>query len=238
MAGEGKRFQIHGIKQPKYELLVREKTIFEWAIMSFKKFYNQKFIFIIKPGVKIFVRRQCEKMRILNYRIIELQNTTDGQATSVLYGIQKINDTAPLLIHNIDTYINPNVFLPNLIQKKFDGWILLFRAPGSHWSFAQRMKNGRVTEVSEKVRISEFASSGTYFFRSKKIYEQAYYDAILETKEKYKEAYIMPLYNSLIKRKFYISSSLIELNNIIPLGTPEEVLNFDHTFQERYKLKF
>ena len=48
MAGEGSRFKKIGIKKSKYEIVARDKTLFEWSMLSLSDFFSEEFIFIVK----------------------------------------------------------------------------------------------------------------------------------------------------------------------------------------------
>lgn len=46
-----------------------------------------------------------------------------------------------------------------------------------------------------------------------------------------------PLYNALIENKKIICSKIIDCEDLVSFGTPEEVLKFDSNFFERYGIK-
>ena len=46
MAGEGSRFKKIGIKKSKYEIVARDKTLFEWSMLSLSDFF-QKNLFLL-----------------------------------------------------------------------------------------------------------------------------------------------------------------------------------------------
>ena len=56
------------------------------------------------------------------------------------------------------------------------GWIPCFPAPGDGWSFARLDDAGRVVELREKVRISDHATVGLYWFASAAQYCEIYRD--------------------------------------------------------------
>ena len=45
MAGLGSRFARVGYKQPKYKIVVKSKTLFEWSMLSMKDFFDNHFVF-------------------------------------------------------------------------------------------------------------------------------------------------------------------------------------------------
>lgn len=231
MAGEGRRFRERGFTQPKYELIVKGRPLFDWALDSIREWFpTATFRFIARQGADVFVRARCRALGIAHGEVVELDGLTDGQATTVLRGTVSCDPTEPILIYNIDTHQRAGAVAPHDIHPTYDGWVVLFRAPGTHWSFAALDDAGRVTAVSEKVRISDFASTGMYYFHSRALFEEAYASHAARTKERHGEVFVMPLYEALLERGLHIGSTVIPSDAVIPLGTPEEVVRFDPDF--------
>src|SRR5262249_48645305 len=97
--------------------------------------------------------------------VIALDEVTEGQACTVLKARDWIDANRPLLIFNADTHCRTT--LKDSLTKwghKVAGALDVFRAQGSHWSFAQADESGRVMRTAEKQRISEWATTGLYYF--------------------------------------------------------------------------
>ena len=73
-----------------------------------------------------------------------------------------LKDDDEILIYNVDTHINYQSLNENIF--KDDGCIVTTNVPGNNWSFA-KVENRKVTEVSEKIKISDHASVGLYYFK-------------------------------------------------------------------------
>ena len=225
MAGLGSRFRKAGYNVPKFMITAKEKTLFEWSMESLDNFkQNSKYIFIIREekGVEDFIKEKCNEMKIEKYEIIKLDHLTSGQAETAKIAVEKCDPKDEILIYNIDTYINPKYFKKEDI--KGDGCIPCFNAPGEHWSFAKTDEKGKVIDVREKVKISDNASVGAYYFRSAaeyiRRYEEYYKnDSNIEKGEKY----IAPMYNQLIKENKDVRITTIPYEAVKCLGTPEEL---------------
>ncbi|MHA1556523.1 MAG: glycosyltransferase family 2 protein [Candidatus Heimdallarchaeota archaeon] len=226
MAGEGRRFLEKGFTEPKFMIELNNRTIFNYSISSLKNFFDQHFIFILqkKHNAIDFVKKECEKLGIAKYDCIEIEITTDGQATTALLADSIINDDDPAMIYNIDTYVEEGEILAN--QMKADGCIPVFEAEGEKWSFVKLNENGIVTKVSEKVRISNLGSIGLYYFAHWKFFKDAYTALSEEVGQTYKEKYIAPLYNWMISIGMNIVISTINTDKVHILGTPEDVKKF------------
>ena len=173
-----------------------------------------------------FIVRESAALGIRRLKIIHIPQLTDGQATTALLAGRRLSDaSAPMLVYNIDTHVEPGLLAPQ--EARGDGWIPCFEAEGSHWSFVRLNGNGRVVETAEKRRISPYATVGLYWFRSFELFEDIYHSHFARGGGGEKgERYIAPMYNTLIARGGEVFLSLIPAQAVHPLGTPEEVEAF------------
>lgn len=229
MAGEGRRFKEIGITTPKHMIAVKGKTLFEWAMFSLENFYDKQFIFITQKDYNAgpFILEKSQSLGIKKIYIQELGVITKGQAETALAAGEVISDqNEEIMIYNIDTYVEPHQLKPEHI--KGDGWVPAFEAEGERWSFVKIDKDFRVIDVTEKIRISNYATIGLYYFKSFKLYQRLYSEYTFDNK---KERYIAPLYSLMIHdRTFSIYSHIIDKNAVHVLGTPEDIKQFDPGF--------
>lgn len=220
MAGLGSRFAEVGYSCPKYMIEAKGKTLFEWSMDSLVGYEPQvlKYVFIVRKehNARAFIE---EKMKGKNIEIIEIDYLTDGQATTALIGVNACDDRESVLIYNIDTYIEPNNL--RYEQIKGDGFIPCFKAEGTHWSFVKE-ENGKVTDVVEKVRISDNCSLGAYYFSSAHLYKKIY-ESFYGNKTLSKEKYIAPMYKAMLDEGYEVSYVVIPSSAVHVLGTPEEL---------------
>ena len=228
MAGRGSRFREKGYLCPKYMIEVCGKTLFEWSIESLRGYMNyaKQWIFIVqkKDAAIDFIKEKCFSFSIYDYKIMELDHVTDGQATTCLYGIEECSEESSILIYNIDTYVEPFELKYDSITG--DGFIPCFKAEGEHWSFIKKDNEGNVIEVSEKRRISDNCSLGVYYFSSARLYKKVYNSFYKNHRNDYKERYIAPLYNFMIDNNYVVTMELIDYRKVHVLGTPDELEAF------------
>src|SRR5690606_27192673 len=104
------------------------------------------------------------------------------------------------------------------------GIISVADMPGDRWSFARTDENGRVVEVAEKVRISNQASTGLYYFASGREL-LAVADEMIANGEKTRgEYYVMPVYQKYIARGRPVTVS--PATAMWDMGTPEALATF------------
>ncbi|PIN78978.1 hypothetical protein COY26_02225 [Candidatus Woesearchaeota archaeon CG_4_10_14_0_2_um_filter_33_10] len=224
MAGEGIRFKKAGYLIPKHMIKIKDKTMFEWAMLTLKDFYGEEFIFVTleKNNDLSFINEKCKLLGIKKRKIVSIDNITSGQAETVLKAEKEISLDEPILIYNVDTYVEPYELRKTDI--KGYGFVPCFKANGTHWSFVKFDSNKRIFDITEKVRISEYASIGLYYFCSFSLFKKCfgkYYSQ--ESKEKY----IAPIYNILIKDNKEVYTSILDSKKVHILGTPEEVKSFE-----------
>ena len=231
MAGRGSRFYEAGYKVPKYEIEAHGHSLFYWSILSLKNFISSETLLVfvcLKENNSVgFVKDQCNKLGYKNVKIIELQNITDGQATSAYVSRDFWPTDSSLLIYNIDTFVSPNALNYKMIREGSDGWIPCMHAPGNHWSFVKLNNNDWASNIAEKNKISDFASIGLYWFARSKDFVEAYENYFANAENLVKgERYIAPLYNYLINDGSNISISNLLMQDVHVLGTPQELETF------------
>ena len=229
MGGIGKRFLDAGYHIPKYFIDVNGKSLFRWAMESLQSYIDagSPFVFVVKKSddAALFIQTECAAIGIKKSVVVELDVQTDGQATTALFAGKYLDEDVPFFVYNIDTHITPGI-VP-CFSNNADGWIPCFPGVGSGWSFVSINENGHAVEVREKVRISDHATLGLYWFSSFRLYKEtykAYYGNVAG--KTVKEKYIAPMYNQLIQSGLTVKISTIHLAHVIPMGTPEEVAAF------------
>lgn len=225
-AGSGKRFIEYGINTPKYKIIANKKSLIYWALISLKNFFKYEFIFIFRKNnyEENFIKSELQELGIVNYKIILLDHETSGQATTIFLAQDLLNDDDEILIYNVDTHINYRSLNEDIFQN--DGCIVTTNVPGNNWSFA-RVENGKVIEVSEKIKISDHASVGLYYFKKWIDFKNIFIKHQKDIINKYKEVYVCPMYQYLINDNKIVK--IFEINNkdFVCLGTPQEVNLFD-----------
>ncbi len=235
MGGLGSRFRKAGYTVPKYMIEAKGKTLFEWSMISLTGYQQNvdQYIFLAMADadndVRGFIESECAKLSIENYHIIILHYLMDGQATTALLADQYWNPDHGLLIYNIDTYVEAGEM--NAEELHGDGFIPCFQAEGDHWSFVRLDETGKVVEIKEKQRISNYCTLGAYYFKTCGLYKQLYTEyygegGIVEQSGVQLvngEKYVAPLYDFLLSKNGEIYISDIAPEKVHVLGTPEEL---------------
>jgi capsule biosynthesis phosphatase len=221
MAGAGARFAEKGYHLPKPLIPAFGEPMYRHAVRSLPLHLAERLIFLIRGDAQSTeLRRDIhESFAAFHPIILEIDHLTRGQAETVLYARHKIAFHRPILIHNADSAFEMASFAD--FPPSADGALLLFRGSGTKWSYAEMDERGFVSQVREKVAISPFASTGTYYFRS----SVQLMDLIQHTMSRKEtvngEYYIGPLYNMMAAQGQPIKG--VEVDRFISFGTPEDL---------------
>ena len=232
MAGLSSRFFKAGYKKPKYMLEAHGQSLFSHAVSSFSEYFQkEKFLFIVRDilGTVDFLKQEIANLGIHNAHFFILEEETRGQAETVYLGLQSLPlSDEPITIFNIDTF-RPGFRYPENITD-WDGYLEVFKGEGDNWSFAKPVNNSssKVAETAEKRPISALCSTGLYYFKSIELFNRSYCDYLGKSASDWEkgELYIAPLYNYLINQKSEIHYHLIDRNEVIFCGVPDEYLEF------------
>ena len=235
MAGQGKRFKSDGITKPKFMIKVKNKSLFEWSLDSLPLDISKKIIFVCLEEhekdfkVSEFIKNiMNEKYPNVKYDLVYLQNTTGGQAETVLHAKHLIDPESSLIIYNIDTHFVSTRLKSKILtlkNEKIDGILGCFESNDENLSFVKLNQDGFVSQIKEKEKISNLASTGLYIFSSAKQFIETT-EEIIENDIKVKdEFFISGIYERLLKsgKKFVVDLA----EEFIPFGTPEDIKKFE-----------
>jgi dTDP-glucose pyrophosphorylase len=232
MAGRGSRFAQIGIRTPKPLIPVRGKPMYAWATEGLPLQLARRLIFICLDEHLTDLALAADirsRYRAYDPVIIALDHVTEGQACTVLTAREYIDNDDPLVIFNADTFCRTSLGAAlAALPAEVAGVLDVFRAPGDKWSFAKVDGQMRVQETAEKRRISEWATTGLYYFRRGSEFVR-HADAMVSagTREN-NEFYVAPLYNRLIAAGADVRANPVE--DVWVLGTPEDLAHFERAY--------
>jgi len=227
MAGEGSRFKKAGYKSPKPFIDVAGKPMI-MRVLDNLNVNGVKFILIAR---KEHLEKEKGLVNVIkekyNATFVTVDKLTEGTACTVLYARKYINNDEPLLIANSDQIVEMDIkkFVEDCQQRNLDGSILTFidYNKDPKWSFAKINDSNRVTEVREKVVISQYATVGIYLFTRGRYFVDSSIDMIIANERVNNEFYTCPVYNYMISEGKKIGIYNIDFNNMHGLGTPDDL---------------
>lgn len=227
MAGRGSRFVGSGYDTPKPFIKIGEKHMFSLALENIATLPITKLVIVTlaEHASKYDILKGVPQILVNKTSIVTIPEVTEGQLCTVLAAKEYIFNDNSLLIVSSDTIVKSNIAseienMPNYCR----GLISVADMPGERWSFARTDSEGKVIEVAEKIRISNHASTGLYFFSSGKEFCQ-YGEEIINQQQKTKgEYYVIPVYTKYIENNAWIGIS--KADEMYDLGTPESLKEY------------
>jgi NDP-sugar pyrophosphorylase family protein len=223
MAGAGSRFQEQGYELPKPLIDVCGKPMIERVIESLSSNkVDTNFIFVAQQehldlGLRDYLQDKGS--------IITIDKMTEGAACTTLLAEELIDNDVELVIANCDQYLQWSFYDFITYSRLYDGCLVTFNSTNPHHSYV-RVKKSLVTEVAEKIVISDKASAGIYYFKKGSEYVKSTNQMIKKDIRTNNEFYICPVYNELLGDSKKVSTYECDVHNKHMLGTPEELRIF------------
>jgi HAD superfamily hydrolase (TIGR01509 family) len=228
MAGAGSRFKRSGFDVPKPLIDVHGMPMVQAAI-ELIDLPNAKFTFI--------VQREHDQRYGLTHllraikpgsNIVHVDGLTDGAACTMLVAKQFIDNDEHLVISNCDQRIEMDWahYFNRIVKNKADASLVCFEeTEGSmKWSYAAANKDGWISEVKEKQRISSFATCGIYHFTRGKDFVASAEEMIAANDRVNNEFYVAPTFNYAIKNGKRVMNFMCK--RMIGMGTPEDLTKY------------
>jgi len=230
MAGLGSRFQKAGYSVAKPFIPLGNKPMVQ-RVMENLALDNCRFILITREDLLENHSQDLNRLKSLfDCQVVTVAQPTEGAACTVLHARKYIQNDDPMIIANSDQIIDVSMenFIRDAEERDLDGSILTFQdvSMNPKWSFAKIAESGLVTEVKEKVPISQFATVGIYHFKRGHYFVNSAIDMIVRNERVNGEFYVCPVYNQLIAEDCRVGIFNIEQHEMHGIGTPEDLNAF------------
>jgi len=228
MAGRGSRLSALGLPKPLIE--VAGKPLLAWSTRWLAGLPNARVTVIgLAEHERDFGLLDTVSRHMPGADCLLIPEVTQGQLCTVLAAADRLDPAVPLLIAPCDTMIEGPLPIPTSLPAgdcaDVRGIVSVASMPGDRWSFADCDADWNVTRVTEKVRISEWASTGLYYFSDTARF-LADARAMVAGDERVKgEFYVMPLYGRMLARGERIKAMPVRAMH--DLGTPEALAAFE-----------
>lgn len=224
MAGEGTRFPRDQYKIPKPLIDINGKPMIQVAIESLGM--NGTYHFIVRKDS--YYDQVCTLLHTIlpTAKIISVDETTEGPASSCLLFRDYINTEEELVICNCDQIMewDPELFLINARYYKYDGLVVTYTTDTPKNSYAKMNSNGFVTEIKEKVVVSNISLNGIHYWRKGTYFVKSTEDMIqCNDRAPNGEFYVGPTYNHMIKSGLKVGVHHIPNEQHNPVGVPEDL---------------
>lgn len=237
MAGRGERFLNSGFTVPKPIIDINGIPMIQAAVKSLN--LDGQYIFIVyeyeneefNRKIKDAIYACCK-----NPKIIKINYTTQGPASSALLAKEFINNDEPLLITNCDQIMkwNSRRFLNEVDDGEYftnyDGMVVTYDSNTEKNSYIRMETNqfGKecAVEVAEKRVISNYSLNGIHYWNMGRFFVDSAEKMIAKNIRVNNEFYISETYNQMIEDGFRISNWHIPVDQHWAIGTPEDLKRY------------
>lgn len=220
---------------PKNVTEVNGKVMIQYAIENFSTIPDKNYVFILS-------KKECERFHTDNMvslltagnsRIVMLENGTGGALCTCLMAVGLINDDNELIISNNDQKFDCGLLetLQFFRQHNADCGLVCFDSIHPRWSFA-RIENGYVTEVEEKVPISQNAIAGVYYFKRGRDFVEAAKKAILKSQQYDGRYFISASVNEMILSGSQVVAKSVENKQYHTFYEPKQIEKYEQEINE------
>lgn len=220
IGGIGQRFKDEGYLMPKPLISVLGKTMIYRVIDNLKLNDEDAIHIVYNNQLKEFNFENLIKFYFpkKNIKFISLDHVTKGASETILYGLNEmpVKDLDKnFLILDCDTFYEEDIL--NLYRKS-DNKNLIYcfedKQDNPIFSYIKLNPKGKVTEIKEKIKISNWANTGAYGFQSGHILKK-YTEKISKLNT---ELYTSYVYNEMINDGAQIQSQ--QISKFSCVGTP------------------
>jgi len=257
MSGIGKRFKEAGYTVPKPLIMIENKHIIHHIVNLFPG--EHKFTFICNDEhLRTTDMREILTNIVPNCSIYEVSvNNRKGPVDAVLQAQTLIDDNEEIIVSYCDygTKWDYTAFLNDIRRYDADGSIACYRGFHPHMLGSDNYAFIKETDlfmdaIQEKKpftenKMDEYASNGTYYFKSGKIVKKYFQELVDKNIHVNNEFYVSMVYQ--LMREDHLKIRIFEIEKMLQWGTPkdlEEYLvwsnyflyrnsSFQHTFQDR-----
>ena len=230
-AGLGSRFRAVGINTPKPLIPILDIPMIGWVIANFPLNDGDEIWIITRKEDQIPKQMESMISKIKNQiHFIELDELTDGAATTLQFALDLIPGNEAVLSANSDQFITSDIseFIESVRNGNSEGQILTMYATDSKWSYIDRDANQEVINVVEKVVVSDEATVGVYGWKSATVAKDSIAAMKKDVLRVNGEFYVAPSYTYLLKQGGKISTYSVGdvETDVHGLGTPEDLKLF------------
>jgi len=228
IGGIGKRFKDNNYKSPKALITIFNKSILFYLLDNLNL---SKIEYIYIPYNKEYKKYNFEEILIKRYPYILfkffcIENNTRGSAETIHIALNNLKETRniPIISFDCDSF-----YLCDIISE-WNGENSIFTFEDNNkkpiYSYIKYNNKNEIIDIKEKEKISDYACSGAYGFKSIHTFKK-YISIIIEKNIKQKnEFYLSGVIKEMIINNHVFKHKKTKRNLFIPLGLPTDIDKF------------
>ena len=231
LGGLGKRFSDEQYLRPKPMVNVLGKPLIFWVLDNIRLGKEDKIYLAYNHRLSIFSFKEQVQKKYPHIRCKAIYKDTRGAAETVslcLKVIESSRQSLKTVCLDGDTFYTIDII--HLIKKFTHNGVVSFQDLQDKplYSYVALGENGQLTQIAEKIKISNLANTGCYLFESAELLQSYCLQAIRSFDEGQGtgELYISSIISMMIKDGFVFHARIVEDNAYHVLGTPYQVKKF------------
>jgi HAD superfamily hydrolase (TIGR01509 family) len=226
IGGKGERFLTNGYKEPKPLINILGKPMIYHVLDNLKLNCKEDKIFIIYYNLddSIFKNIILEKYQFIHFIKINFQ--TKGASETIYEGLKQIKyltSNKKTMLFDCDTFYTEDVISMYRGVEENAVFYTINEEEKPIYSYINIHESGKITNIAEKIKISNNANTGIYCFKNIDILFN-YSKLVVENNITFNnECYTSCIIDKMIKDENNFSGIQINSNYIFNLGTPEQV---------------
>jgi len=234
LGGKGERFSKNGYSQPKPLIQVFEKTIIEYVLTNLNISTDDKIFIIYSEKLDDFDFSNFILTRYSYINLIKIQDTK-GAAETLFLGINYILNNFTYhnkcLILDCDTFYTQDIV--NIFKKSNDNIVFYTKNYDTNpiYSYIELNDENIITNIKEKIKISDNANTGAYAFTDIKTLH-LYCKQVLDKNITFNnEHYTSCVISEMIASNILFKGHKLQEEYVFSLGTPVSVQKYiDNTY--------
>eukprot|EP00450_Noctiluca_scintillans_P032512 CAMPEP_0194543030 /NCGR_PEP_ID=MMETSP0253-20130528/85078_1 /TAXON_ID=2966 /ORGANISM="Noctiluca scintillans" /LENGTH=477 /DNA_ID=CAMNT_0039389737 /DNA_START=833 /DNA_END=2266 /DNA_ORIENTATION=+ len=242
LGGIGSRFLAEGFTRPKPFIPILGKPMLLWVLDNITLTDDDTLIIVFNPAFMSLgnFMREVVGSQYPNTKFVELDGSTRGAAETVLIGLKSldIEKGRPTLLLDGDTFYSTDVLSKFRNVAVSHNAIFCFKdtQPNPIYSYVKVDADDGVTEIKEKVKISDFANSGCYCFKDGTQLAAVCEELLRQTGDG--ELYTSHVIASMLEKGEPFKAIEIDVESVHVLGTPAQVQEFCQTWPTQPQNRF
>mmetsp|Transcript_15463 Transcript_15463/g.33504 ORF Transcript_15463/g.33504 Transcript_15463/m.33504 type:complete len:498 (-) Transcript_15463:47-1540(-) len=251
LGGLGSRFQKEGyLTRPKPFVPVLGKPMILWVLENLTIGADDTLVIVYNPAfmnIGVFMN-DIVQGSFPDCKLVELPGPTRGAAETVLFGLRGLSPEQrerPTVLVDGDTFYTVDVVGKYREVASTHNAVFCFHdtQPNPIYSYIKMDDADEILEIKEKIKISDWANSGCYCFKSGAALEQECVDLIEANSKQLSQDGVGEFYTSgviatMISKKEPFKGLKIDAGDMHVLGTPAQVEHFCRTWPSQPRQRF
>lgn len=222
LGGTGQRFLDADFNIPKPLIKLLLKPIIFWVLDSLSIKCTDNVVIICNPQLRKYRFHDLVRKKNSRIKVVYLNKNTNGPVETILLGLADIKQDEPIILLDGDTFYNCDVL--NMFREcENKNMIVSFVQEDDRPIYSYvNIHNNDVTRIVEKEKISSFANTGAYGFKSTQQLKKYCHDLIYfnEAQVTQQELYTSTVISNMIHDGVVFSSKIIKPYQFEVVGTP------------------